>query len=182
MVQTIKQSSFPSTPNAKNGNMKAGYLKFAAAIGIICSLATAVNAKCNPRNKPFKSRVELKRAIDTCFYGDDPATAATLVEYNRHACETQIKPRYGWPMNEWCTGLVDDMQLLFVGKRDFNEDISDWDTSRVTNLYETFSFAESFTGDISRWDVSKVWKMFGLFNGEVLQVFVCMLNKISDSF
>ena len=162
--------------------MKAGYLKFAAAIGIICSLATAVNAKCNPKNKPFKSRVELKRAIDTCFYGDDPATAATLVEYNRHACETQIKPRYGWPMNEWCTGLVDDMQLLFVGKRDFNEDISDWDTSRVTNLYETFSFAESFTGDISRWDVSKVWKMFGLFNGEVLRVFVCMLNKISDSF
>lgn len=62
-------------------------------------------------------------------------------------------------------GLVDDMQLLFVGKRDFNEDISDWDTSRVTNLYETFSYAESFTGDISRWDVSKVWKMFGLFNG-----------------
>ena len=74
------------------------------------------------------------------------------------------------------------MQLLFVGKRDFNEDISDWDTSRVTNMYETFSFAESFTGDISRWDVSKVWKMFGLFNGEVLRVFVCMLNKISDSF
>lgn len=73
-------------------------------------------------------------------------------------------------MHSWCTGLVDDMQLLFVGKRDFNEDISDWDTSRVTNLYETFSFAERFTGDISRWDVSKVWKMFGLFNGETMPI------------
>eukprot|EP00956_Cyclotella_meneghiniana_P020378 scaffold35859_cov72-Cyclotella_meneghiniana.AAC.5 len=116
-------------------------------------------------NKPFENRIELKKAIDTCFYGDDAATAATLVEYDLDACESKIKTTYGWPMNTWNTGLVDDMQLLFVGKRDFNEDISDWDTSRVTNLYETFSYAESFTGDISRWDVSKVWKMFGLFNG-----------------
>ena len=27
-------------------------------------------------------------------------------------------------MNSWCVGKVDDMQLLFVGKRDFDEDIS----------------------------------------------------------
>ena len=35
-----------------------------------------------------------------------------------------MKRTYGWPMNEWCVGNVDDMQLLFVGKREFNEDIS----------------------------------------------------------
>ena len=154
--------------------------------------STPTESNCNSSNKPFENRIELKKAIDTCFYGDDASTAATLVEYDPDACETTVKTTYGWPMNTWCTGefdaivfyngcyvfkpslfthiylelgLVNDMQLLFVGKRDFNEDISDWDTSRVTNLYETFSYAESFTGDISRWDVSKVWKMFGLFNG-----------------
>ena len=159
-------------------------MKIHLIAAIYGSLASVINAECNPNNKPFQNRIELKRAIDTCFYGDDPATAATLVEYNPYACETRIKPRYGWPMNTWCTGLVDDMQLLFVGKRDFNEDISDWDTSRVTNLYETFSFAERFTGDISRWDVSKVWKMFGLFNGETVSVLFsyCLLPSIGNFF
>ena len=81
-------------------------------------------AICNPANKAFRNREELKRAIDTCFEGDDPATAATIAEYNAQACDRNVKTTYGWPMNEWCVGEVDDMQLLFVGKRDFNEDIS----------------------------------------------------------
>ena len=79
---------------------------------------------CNPANKSFRNREELKRAIDTCFEGDDPATAATIVEYNPQSCERNVKTTYGWPMNEWCVGEVDDLQLLFVGKREFNEDIS----------------------------------------------------------
>ena len=81
-------------------------------------------AICNPSNKAFRNREELKRAIDTCFEGDDPATSATIAEYNAQACDRNVKATYGWPMNEWCVGEVDDMQLLFVGKRDFNEDIS----------------------------------------------------------
>ncbi|KAL7451091.1 hypothetical protein ACHAWC_002932 [Mediolabrus comicus] len=124
--------------------------------------------KRNEFGGPFY-RDELKIAIDTCFEGDDPATAATIEEYNPAKCDGLVKVKYGWPMNTWCTGEVDNMELLFVGKRDFNEDISEWDTSKVTNLYETFSYAESFTGDISKWDVSNVWKMFGLFNGEFVQ-------------
>lgn len=46
------------------------------------------------------------------------------MEYNPQRCNARVKTTYGWPMNEWCVGLVDDMQLLFVGKREFNEDIS----------------------------------------------------------
>lgn len=83
-----------------------------------------VHGACNPTNKAFRNREELKRAIDTCFEGDDPATAATIAEYNPQACDRNVKTTYGWPMNEWCVGEVDDMQLLFVGKREFNEDIS----------------------------------------------------------
>ena len=127
--------------------------------------AIVVRAACQEGNEPFKDRDELKIAIDTCFEGDDPATAATIAEYNPEKCDEVVKVKYGWPMNTWCTGEVDNMELLFVGKRDFNEDISEWNTSKVTNLYETFSYAASFTGDISKWDVSNVWKMFGLFNG-----------------
>ena len=83
-----------------------------------------VNAACQDGNKPFQNRRELKIAIDTCFFGDDAATAATIAEYNEEKCNNEVKSTYGWPMNTWCTGEVDDMQLLFVGKRDFNEDIS----------------------------------------------------------
>ena len=83
-----------------------------------------VQAACQEGNKPFKDRDELKIAIDTCFEGDDPATAATIEEYNPAKCDGLVKQRYGWPMNTWCTGEVDNMELLFVGKRDFNEDIS----------------------------------------------------------
>ena len=83
-----------------------------------------VRAACQEGNKPFKDREELKIAIDTCFEGDDPATAATIEDYNPDKCDGLVKVKYGWPMNTWCTGEVDNMELLFVGKRDFNEDIS----------------------------------------------------------
>ena len=101
--------------------------------------------------KCFEDRDELKRAIDRCFEGDDQSTAAMMVAYNPARCEGEVKPTYGWPMNEWCVGDVTDFQLLFVGKRDFNEDIGDWDTSQVTDMYETFSYAESFDQDLSKW-------------------------------
>ena len=84
------------------------------------------------QNKCFASRDELKRAIDSCFEGDDPATAATLSDYNQNRCDNLIKSTYGWPMSTWCTSEVTDFQLLFVGKRSFNEDISTWDTSKVS--------------------------------------------------
>ena len=84
------------------------------------------------QNKCFASRDELKRAIDSCFEGDDPATAETLSSYNQYRCDNLIKSTYGWPMSTWCTSEVTDFQLLFVGKRSFNEDISTWDTSKVS--------------------------------------------------
>ena len=81
--------------------------------------------------KCFDNRDELKRAIDTCFEGDDPMTPATLVASNPNRCNNRVKRTYGWPMSTWCTGQVTDFRMLFVGKRSFNEDISTWDTSKV---------------------------------------------------
>jgi len=106
-----------------NLSLASRHLQLALLTATLLHHHTAHSA-CNPAKKPFNNRLELKTAIDTCFEGDDAATAATIAEYNPQRCERNVKETYGWPMNEWCVGEVDDMQLLFVGKREFNEDIS----------------------------------------------------------
>ena len=91
-------------------------------------------------NKCFEDRDELKRAIDHCYEGDDQSTGATIADYNPDRCENQVKTTYGWPMNTWCVGAVDDFQLLFVGKRSFNEDISGkYDTHYSTVIMDTLN-------------------------------------------
>ena len=40
------------------------------------------------------------------------------------------KAQYG-PIASWDTSEITDMALLFVNKRDFNDDISRWDVSSV---------------------------------------------------
>jgi surface protein len=42
------------------------------------------------------------------------------------------------------TSFITDMQYLFNGKIDFNENISSWDTSNVVNMDKMFYRASSF--------------------------------------
>ena len=65
-------------------------------------------------------------------------------------------------MNTWDVSLMTDLGGLFMGKRDFNEDISSWDISNVINLADLFHGAGNFSGDISSWNVSSVVTMSGM--------------------
>ena len=61
------------------------------------------------------------------------------------------------------TSNMTDMEDIFGGAGDFNEDISHWDVSNVTNMRDMFYGASSFNQDISSWDVSNVVSMEYMF-------------------
>lgn len=62
-----------------------------------------------------------------------------------------------------CTSGITDMNSLFDGWTNFNEDISTWDVSNATTMIEMFQNAQSFNRDIGYWDVSSVIDMYGMF-------------------
>jgi surface protein len=70
--------------------------------------------------------------------------------------------RYG-PISEWDTSRVANMQELFSGKDEFNDDLSSWDVSQVTSMEGMFRRAKSFNRDVSSWNVSQVTKMDSMF-------------------
>ena len=74
------------------------------------------------------------------------------------------KAKYGH-IASWDTSAITDMDSLFMGRADFNEDISRWDVSNVKDMRNMFRGATSFNGDLSRWDVGQVTDMTCMFNG-----------------
>ena len=68
---------------------------------------------------------------------------------NNKVCE--IAQVYGWPMNSWCVGNVEDMSYLFSEMYTFNEDINGWDTSSATDMSYMFAGASSFNQDLCSW-------------------------------
>lgn len=62
-----------------------------------------------------------------------------------------------------CTTRVNDMNNLFLEKREFNQDISSWDTSNVNSMEGLFIYAISFNQAIGNWDVSNVISMEATF-------------------
>ena len=63
------------------------------------------------------------------------------------------------------TSAIKNMSCLFLGKTDFNGNISAWDVSNVTDMNCMFMDALAFNGDISVWDVSNVKDMSEMFSG-----------------
>ena len=74
------------------------------------------------------------------------------------------KAKYG-PIASWDTSGITNMNHLFYGMPDFNEDISRWNVSNVVTMDYNFSRATSFNGDLSRWNVSNVVFMKFTFCG-----------------
>ena len=70
--------------------------------------------------------------------------------------ECDIGQTYGWPMNSWCVGNVQDMSWLFSQMDTFNENICAWDTSSATDMSRMFNGASSYNGNVSKfeWDRS----------------------------
>ncbi len=69
------------------------------------------------------------------------------------------------PVNigSWDVSSVEDMQSLFNGATNFNQDISSWDVSSVTEMSQMFAGASSFNQDISSWNTINVERMGGMF-------------------
>ena len=135
----------------------------------------------------------MQRAVDDCTYPPDQQTPKNIL-----ACSAQIEI-YGH-MNQWeFADTLTDMSGLFLGKKDFNQDISDWDVvsvtdidqsfipivllfphtfcsnkSFVTNMNGMFKGAASFNGDIQRkngkWNTQRVENMEVSYKDEGSQI------------
>ena len=74
-------------------------------------------------------------------------------------------------MSKLCTSLVTDMDSLFYGMLEFNQDIGSWDVSNVTDMNHMFmglpgsgiDYPSHFNQDIGYWDVSNVTDMSWMF-------------------
>ena len=72
----------------------------------------------------------------------------------------EIERNYGH-ISEWNVSNIDNMERLFAGKHNFDEDISRWDVSRVRNMKSMFFECINFNKPLNTWDVSmlKPWKV-----------------------
>eukprot|EP01042_Synura_sphagnicola_P021003 gene21003-biopygen20555 len=74
---------------------------------------------------------------------------------------------YG-PIGDWDVSSVTNLDGLFAGQRDFNDDVSRWDVSHVTSMTRLFYGAEAFNQPLESWDVANVTNMLGVFDGAVV--------------
>jgi surface protein len=70
----------------------------------------------------------------------------------------------GPPIHTWDTSKVKNMDNLFEGFSDFNEDISKWDVSNVTSMKSMFARCDEFNQPLNNWDVSNVTSMESMFD------------------
>lgn len=59
---------------------------------------------------------------------------------------------------------------MFLGRSDFNEDVSKWNVSNATSMIGMFSGASSFYQDISRWGVSSATNVTNMFTDATLML------------
>jgi surface protein len=60
---------------------------------------------------------------------------------------------------------VENMEYMFLGATNFNQDIGNWNVRNVTNMLCIFGAMESFNQDIGNWNVGNVTNMVGAFFG-----------------
>ena len=64
----------------------------------------------------------------------------------------------------WDVSSVNNMRLMFLYARSFNQPLDQWDVGNVTNMESMFYDARSFDKNISSWDVSSVTTMENMFS------------------
>ncbi|MCW1355590.1 BspA family leucine-rich repeat surface protein, partial [Campylobacter jejuni] len=66
-------------------------------------------------------------------------------------------------IEKWDVSNVKDMDSMFWGCENFDQDISGWNTSSVVNMKSMFKGCDSFNQDLSSWDISNVKNMEDMF-------------------
>ena len=66
-------------------------------------------------------------------------------------------------IKNWDTGDVINMQEVFRGAHQFNQDIDDWDTSSATTMKGMFWDDDAFAYSLNSWDTSSVTNMQEMF-------------------
>ena len=89
-------------------------------------------------------------------------------------------------VSEWNVSNVTNMERMFLGCDNFDNNLSKWDVSNVTNMNSMF-YNSKFNGDIANWDVSNVELMnymFGYseFNGDISNWNVSNVENMSWMF
>lgn len=77
--------------------------------------------------------------------------------------KNEVGRTYGYPINTWRVGHVEDFDSVFKGQATFNECIGDWDMSSAKTTAHMFCGARSFNQDLSQWTTSQVKDMQGMF-------------------
>ena len=70
---------------------------------------------------------------------------------------------FNYPIGNWNTSLVTDMNQMFVYDSAFNQPIGSWNTSSVVDMRAMFASATSFNQPIGNWNTSAVTKMNSMF-------------------
>jgi surface protein len=60
---------------------------------------------------------------------------------------------------------VENMEYMFLGAKNFNQNIGNWNVRNVTNMLCIFGAMDSFNQDIGNWNVGRVTNMVGAFFG-----------------
>ena len=71
--------------------------------------------------------------------------------------------RFNSDISNWDTSTLVDMQWMFFEAESFSGDLSKWNVSKVKNMEEVFYHAYRFNSDLSRWDTSSVINMRFMF-------------------
>ena len=122
---------------------------------------TQVAGGCAPTPAPttLKPTVTFAPTVSPLIADDTNIRTAVAAWLSDSA---SAKATYGH-ISTWETGGVTDMERLFEGAYDFNEDIGAWDTSAVTDMSDMFNYAWDFNQDLGDWSVAAVTDMSGMF-------------------
>jgi surface protein len=137
---------------------------------------------CSAPAMPFKSRAELKQAVDNCLadnaqgwcncgYSADCGPASTSDIGNWDVSEVTSMSQlfkdataFDADLWSWNTAQVTDMTQMFQSAKAFNGySVGNWNTGQVTSMYSMFYEAQTFNQDIGNWDTSKVKDMRQMF-------------------
>lgn len=98
------------------------------------------------------------------YYFDD-TDDVLLTENNKK----EIKAANG--IGKWNTSGISNMNALFQGKTNFNEDLKDWNVSGVTDMKNMFNGATNFSKNISHWKPHADCKFGNMFTGTAMEAY-----------